>query len=127
MLPSSGKISYSIKSLNSPSDISSKVPQVQNKGNFAAKKLHQIATTLHERFEITSKRTNGVNEPVNQSPLRAIRPYSPSNAIVCFPTLLFKANCSVNKERETGDYSRPYNKSPESLPYNKRRRIKFTV
>ena len=120
MLPSSGKISYSIKSLNSRSYISNKVPQVQNKGNFAAITLHQIATTLGARFEITSKRTNGVNEPVNQSPLRATRPYSPSTVTVCFATLLFKANCSVNEERETGDYSRPYNKSPEGLPTTRR-------
>ena len=120
MLPSSEKISYSIKSLNSRSDISNKVPQVQSKGNFAAKKLHQTATTLHERFEITSKRTNGVSEPVGQSPLRATRPYSPSIAIVCFPTLLLEANCSANEESETGDYSRPYNKSPEGLPTTRR-------
>ena len=117
MLPSSEKISYSIKSLNSRSDISNKVPQVQNKGNFAAKKLHQTATTLHERFEITSKRTNGVSEPVGQSPLRATRPYSPSIAIACFPTLLLEANCSANEE---SDYSRPYNKSPEGLPTTRR-------
>ena len=74
--------------------ISNKVPQVQNKGNFAAIKPHQIATTLSGRFEITSKRTNGVNEPVGrQSPLRATRPYSPSIAIiVCLPALLLETN-----------------------------------
>lgn len=61
-----------------------------------------------------------MSEPVDQSPLRATRPYSPSIAIVCFPTLLLEANCSVNEESETGDYSRPYNKSPEGLPTTRR-------